>query len=129
LRDPALLDRLAPTIATLHPDRRIRVAIDGVDGAGKTDAGRRAGAAGCSPRAANHPASVDGFHNPAPSVTRAGGYSPDGFFLDSYDYARFAAAARSLWARMVRAAMSHNTSIIAPIAPSRRSRSRHPTPR
>jgi hypothetical protein len=32
----ALLARLANAIATLHTDRRIRVAIDGVDGAGKT---------------------------------------------------------------------------------------------
>jgi uridine kinase len=32
----ALLARLANAIATLHPDRRIRVAIDCVDGAGKT---------------------------------------------------------------------------------------------
>ncbi len=35
-RTHRLLARLAEAIAALHPDRRIRVAIDGVDGAGKT---------------------------------------------------------------------------------------------
>jgi uridine kinase len=85
----ALLDRLAETIATSHPDRRIRVAIDGVDGAGKTmlaDAlaplviakGRQVIRSG-----------VDGFHNPRAIRYARGRYSPDGFFLDSYDYAAF----------------------------------------
>jgi uridine kinase len=32
----SLRARLAEAIAGFHPDRRIRVAIDGVDGAGKT---------------------------------------------------------------------------------------------
>ena len=33
---PSLLNRLASTIASLHPARIVRIAIDGVDGAGKT---------------------------------------------------------------------------------------------
>lgn len=85
----ALLDRLAATIATLHPDRRIRVAIDGVDGAGKT---MFADALAPLVIATGRPAiraSVDDFHNPRAVRYARGQYSPDGFFLDSYDYKAF----------------------------------------
>jgi uridine kinase len=85
----ALLDRLANTIATLHPDRRIRVAIDGVDGAGKT---MLADALAPFVIAKGRPvirASVDDFHHPRTVRYARGRYSPDGFFLDSYDYAAF----------------------------------------
>jgi uridine kinase len=85
----ALLNRLADTIATLHPDRRIRVAIDGVDGAGKT---MLADALAPLVIAKGRPvirASVDDFHNPRAIRYARGRYSPDGFFLDSYDYPAF----------------------------------------
>lgn len=84
-----LLARLAEAIAALHPDRRIRVAIDGVDGAGKTmlaDALEPEVAA--RGRAAIR-ASVDDFHNPRAVRYARGRHSPDGFFLDSYDYSAF----------------------------------------
>ncbi len=85
----ALLDRLADTIAALHPDRRIRVAIDGVDGAGKTMlADALAPLIIANGRGAIR-ASVDDFHNPCAIRYARGRYSPDGFFLDSYDYAAF----------------------------------------
>ena len=82
----ALLDRLAKTIGTLHPGRRIRVAIDGVDGAGKTML-----ADALAPRVIAMGrqiirASVDDFHNSRSARYARGRYSPDGFFLDSYDY-------------------------------------------
>ena len=83
----ALLDRLTETIATSHPDRRIRVAIDGVDGAGKT---MLADALAPLVLARDRPsirASVDDFHNPRTARYARGRYSPDGFYLDSYDYA------------------------------------------
>ena len=82
----ALLDRLAGAIAALHPDRRIRIAIDGVDGAGKT---MLADALAPLVIAKGRPvirASVDDFHNPLAVRYARGRYSPDGFFLDSYDY-------------------------------------------
>lgn len=85
----ALLDGLAATIATLHPDRRIRVAIDGVDGAGKTVL---ADALAPLVIAKGRPAiraSVDDFHNPRAVRYARGRYSSDGFFLDSYDYPAF----------------------------------------
>lgn len=33
--------------------------------------------------------SLDGFHHPAAVRHRRGRHSPEGFFLDSYDYAAF----------------------------------------
>jgi uridine kinase len=84
-----LLTRLAETIAALHPDRRIRVAVDGVDGAGKTMlADALAPQVAAKGRAAIR-ASVDDFHNPRAVRYARGRHSPDGFFLDSYDYPAF----------------------------------------
>ncbi len=85
----ALLDRLAATIATLHPDRRIRVAIDGVDGAGKTMLADALAPLVAAKGRDVIRASVDDFHNPRTVRYARGRYSPDGFFLDSYDYAAF----------------------------------------
>ena len=85
----SLLARLARAIADLHPDRRIRVAVDGVDGAGKTTL---ADALAPLVAAQGRPvirASVDDFHNPRNLRYARGRYSPDGFYLDSYDYDSF----------------------------------------
>lgn len=82
-----LLDRLADAIVALHPDRRIRVAIDGVDGAGKT---MLADALAPLVVAKGRPvtrAGVDDFHCPRSVRYARGRYSPEGFYLDSYDYA------------------------------------------
>lgn len=69
----------------------VRVAIDGVDGAGKTHfADELAGALKALGRSAIR-ASVDGFHNPRAIRYRKGRHSPEGFFLDSYDYGRLKA--------------------------------------
>lgn len=68
-----------------------RVGVDGVDGAGKTifadelanalrDAGKNVVRV-----------SIDGFHNPRTVRYRRGRSSPEGFWLDSYDYPRFIA--------------------------------------
>ena len=82
----ALLDRLADTIATLHPDRRIRVAIDGVDGAGKTMLADVLAPLVVAKGREVIRACVDDFHYPRASTIPRRRYSPDGFFLDSYDY-------------------------------------------
>ena len=85
----SLLARLADAIAGCDPDRRIRVAIDGVDGAGKTTL---ADALAPLVAAKGRPvirASVDDFHNPQNLRYARGRYSPDGFYLDSYDYDAF----------------------------------------
>ncbi|MDQ2839134.1 MAG: uridine kinase [Actinomycetota bacterium] len=81
----ALLEQIAGSLACLRPDRRLRVAIDGVDGAGKTTfADELAGyLAGRRPVVR---ASVDGFHQPRTLRYRRGRESSAGFYLDSYDY-------------------------------------------
>jgi uridine kinase len=85
----ALLARLANAIATLHTDRRIRVAIDGVDGAGKTVLADALAPLVIAKGRQVIRASVDDFHHPRAVRYARGRYSPDGFFLDSYDYAAF----------------------------------------
>jgi uridine kinase len=85
----SLLRRLAATVIAHHPQRVIRVAIDGVDGAGKTTL---ADALVPLISALGRPvirASVDDFHHPRAVRYARGRYSPDGFYLDSYDYDSF----------------------------------------
>ena len=76
-----------------RPDdgRCVRVAVDGPDGAGKTTF---ADVLAEVLRAQGRPVvrvSVDGFHAPRAERYRRGRDSPEGFWLDSYDYARFRA--------------------------------------
>ncbi len=85
----SLLSRLAILITSLHPERIVRVGIDGVDGAGKTTL---ADALAPLVSARGRPAiraSVDDFHHPQAIRYARGRYSPDGYYLDSYDYGAF----------------------------------------
>ena len=82
----AALEQLAASIAALRLNHPTRVAIDGVDGSGKTTMAdelvepiRRAGREVIR-------ASVDGFHNPRAVRYVRGPDSPEGYFLDSFDY-------------------------------------------
>ena len=81
------LDLLASHISDARRSGHVvRVAVDGVDGAGKTVfADELAEALQCREIAVLR-ASVDGFHHPPPIRYRRGRGSPQGFFLDSYDY-------------------------------------------
>lgn len=87
-RRRATLSAVGGAIADLRTAGQVvRVAVDGVDGAGKTvfadelsEVLRRRGLSVLR-------ASVDGFHNPAEVRYRRGRRSPEGFFRDSYDYA------------------------------------------
>lgn len=64
----------------------LRVAVDGVDGAGKTFfADELAAVLELSGREVIR-ASVDGFHQPQNVRYRLGRGSPEGFYCDSYDY-------------------------------------------
>lgn len=79
-----MLIHLAQRLAHL-PDRAI-IAIDGVDGAGKTTFADQLGPMiGREGRRVLR-ASVDGFHHPRARRYARGKSDPLGFFLDSYDY-------------------------------------------
>ncbi|MCW2924171.1 MAG: methyltransferase [Thermoleophilia bacterium] len=72
-----LLDGLTP---------RSVIAVDGVDGAGKTTFADELGAVIERRGIPVLRASVDGFHHRAAHRHARGRTSPDGFYLDSYDY-------------------------------------------
>lgn len=81
-----VLDELVARLPPSSGRGVLRVAIDGVDGAGKTHlADELAELLSASGRSTIR-ASVDGFHNPRAIRYRRGRDSPEGFFLDSYDY-------------------------------------------
>jgi len=83
----AVLERVARAVLALPAAGTLRVAIDGVDGAGKTmfaDELREVLAPSGRPVIR---AGVDAFHNPKPIRYRLGRHSPEGFYRDSYDYA------------------------------------------
>jgi uridine kinase len=81
-----VLTAVAQAVARQSDHGVVRVAIDGVDGAGKTHfADELAEVLKALGRSVIR-ASVDGFHNPKAIRYRKGRHSPEGFFHDSYDY-------------------------------------------
>ena len=81
-----LLDALAHRIASIERPHPIRVAIDGVDAAGKM---RLAEDLGTPLQACSRPvirASIDGFHHPAHRWYQRGSASPEGYYRDSFNY-------------------------------------------
>ncbi len=81
--------RLLEDVADRLPLRGL-VAVDGVDGAGKTTfCDALAEVLRARGRAVVR-ASVDDFHHPRAHRWQRGRTSPEGFFLDSFDYERFA---------------------------------------
>ncbi len=81
-----LLDQLAHAIAAVSRPHPIRVALDGVDAAGKTSlADDLVGPL----QAQGYPvirASLDSFHHPQAFRHRRGAASPEGYYHDSFDY-------------------------------------------
>jgi uridine kinase len=88
----ALLQRLTDTILRLAVAGVTRVAIDGVDGAGKSVFGDELARLLAAAGRRVIRASVDSFHNPRALRYRQGRHSPEGFFRDSYDYGQLRAA-------------------------------------
>ena len=80
----ALLKRIADEIMCLGRKDITFVAVDGVDGSGKTMFADELVAFLKSQLVIR--ASVDGFHNPRAIRYARGKSSPEGFFLDSYNY-------------------------------------------
>lgn len=83
-RRAEVLAELAAQLTTLGAGRRVVVALDGVDGAGKTVLGREL-AGLVAPHREAHRVSVDGFHRPR-SQRYARGRTAETFYRDSYDH-------------------------------------------
>ena len=84
--DEDRLRELADRIEAVRRPHPVRVAIDGIDAAGKTTLAdklaltlRRRGRDVVR-------ASIDGFHRPRAERYRRGELSPEGYYLDSFDY-------------------------------------------
>ncbi len=81
-----MIARAAELIDGQGAERVIRVGVDGVNGAGKTIfADELAGALRARGRDVLR-ASIDDFHQPSAIRYRLGRNSPDGYFLDSFNY-------------------------------------------
>ena len=81
-----LLQHLTRSILDLPANNIVRVAIDGVDGAGKTVFGAELSQSLEPSGRQVIRASVDSFHNPRSIRYKLGASSPQGFFRDSYNY-------------------------------------------
>lgn len=118
----AVLAEVAAAVAAL-PDRTPRlVAVDGVDGAGKTAFADDLAAVLRGSGTAVVRTSIDGFHRPRAERYRRGRASPEGFFLDSFDLDAFRAAVvapvRAGGDRRVRAvAFDHRTDAPVDVEP------------
>ena len=84
-----LLETLAAHILKTPSPFVLRVAVDGVDGAGKTHFADELGPLLAKSGRDVIRASVDGFHQPKEVRYRLGRSSPEGFYRDSYDYKAF----------------------------------------
>src|SRR5438034_1205075 len=91
-RRSARLERLADLISAVQRPHPVRVGIDGVDGAGKT---MLADELVAPIQRRGRPvvrSSVDFFHRPRAQRYQRGRHSPEGYFLDSFDYGGLKAA-------------------------------------
>lgn len=87
MRRHELLEALAGRIVARTDTHPVRVAVDGIDAAGKTTL---AGALVAPLEALGRPvirASIDGFHRPRAQRYQRGATSPEGYYLDSFDNA------------------------------------------
>lgn len=80
------LDLLAERIVGVVCAHPTRVAIDGVDASGKTTLADELALALQASRRQVIRASIDGFHRPRAERYRRGPNSPEGYYLDSFDY-------------------------------------------
>jgi uridine kinase len=81
-----LIEQLTDILVAVRRPHPVRVALDGVDAAGKTTL---ADALAPAIRRRGRPvirASVDGFHRPRAERRRRGPESPEGYYHDSFDY-------------------------------------------
>jgi uridine kinase len=83
-RRAVVLGELAAHLVELFPGDRVVVALDGLDGAGKTVLGRELHAL-VAPHREVHRASVDGFHRPR-AQRYARGRTAETFYRDGHDH-------------------------------------------
>jgi uridine kinase len=81
-----MLNQLANRLMTLQFQHPVRVAIDGVDAAGKTTLADGLAALLVQQGRPVIRASIDGFHRPRAERHRQGANSPEGYYADSFDY-------------------------------------------
>jgi uridine kinase len=81
-----MLDQLANRLMTLQIQHPVRVAVDGVDAAGKTTLADELAALLIQRDRPVIRASIDGFHRPRAERHRQGATSPQGYYTDSFDY-------------------------------------------
>lgn len=87
-----VIDQLVDLISAIKLPHPVRVAIDGVDAAGKTTLADElvAPIEGRGRRVIR--ASIDGFHRPRADRYKHGAGSPEGYYYDSFDHAALRAA-------------------------------------
>jgi uridine kinase len=81
-----MLDQLAHRLMTLQFQHPTRVAVDGVDAAGKTTLADELAAFLIERGRPVIRASIDGFHRLRAERHRQGATSPEGYYADSFDY-------------------------------------------
>lgn len=80
---------LRDEVRRTHRAGRILLAVDGIDGAGKTTFADDLAAVFREDGSAVFRASIDGFHRPRSERYARGRTSPEGYYRDSFDYATF----------------------------------------
>lgn len=78
--------QLRDEVLRSYPAGRVIVAVDGVDGAGKSTFADGFAEAFAEVGTAVFRASIDGFHRPRAERYARGRHSPEGFYRDSFDY-------------------------------------------
>lgn len=81
------MQALADLLMRTHPDRVLRVAVDGPDAAGKTTLADELARTVARRGRPVIRAGVDDFHHPQATRRRQGPLSPEGYFFDAFDYA------------------------------------------
>ena len=82
-----VLQQLADIIISIKHSYPLRVAIDGIDAAGKTTLADELASLIEGQGRPVIRASIDGFHRPRQQRYRRGSDSPEGYYEDSFDYA------------------------------------------
>ncbi|MBM3282988.1 hypothetical protein FJY90_01915 [Candidatus Gottesmanbacteria bacterium] len=81
-----LLIKIADILLSIRTNHPLRVAIDGIDNAGKTTLANGLALIVRRNKRQVIRASIDGFHNPEKERYKKGVISPEGYFLDSFNY-------------------------------------------